>query len=373
MNDLDLGFTEDEGRPTSRRQQRRRRKERQRRRRARFAATVAFAVVLVVVGGAVWGGYTAYQKFTAVPDYSGKGSGAVLVKVDQQESLSSVGAKLEKKGVVKSQKAFVAAAEDNPDSTSVQPGHYELKKRMKAALALKMLLDPAAKVQWHVTVPEGMRASKVLQLLAKRTDIPLEKYQAAAKDAEAIGLPAAAKGKVEGYLFPATYNFPPKSTATSILRTMVQRQQQEQTALGLADAAKERGLSTHQAMTLASLLEAEGKEKHFGKVSRVVYNRIDKDMPLQFDSTVTYALGRTTLKVTYDDLKVDSPYNTYKHKGLPPGPIDNPGSAAMEAALNPTPGNWLYFVTTNPETGETKFTDSQKEFERFKREYKRNS
>ncbi|MQA01360.1 MAG: endolytic transglycosylase MltG [Streptosporangiales bacterium] len=374
MNNLDLGFSsEEEVRPHSRRLARRRRKERRRRRRARIAATVAFLVVVVILGGTVWGGYQVYQKLTVVPDYKGRGTGRVMVQVQEQESLGSVGMKLEKRGVVKSAKAFEEAANENPDSYKVQPGHYQLRKRMAAKLALNRLLDPSAKVQWQITIPEGMRASKVGELLAKKTDIPLSKFHAAAKQPDKLGLPPSANDKIEGYLFPATYLFPPNATATSILRTMVQRYKQEELNLELKEQAKKRGLTIHQVVTLASLLEAEGKEKDFGKVSRVVYNRVDEGMKLQFDSTVTYALGRNHLKVTYEDLKVKSPYNTYKYKGLPPGPIDSPGKAALKAALNPTPGNWLYFVTTNPKTGETKFTDDPQEFQRFKNEYKRNS
>lgn len=374
MNNLDLGFvSEDETRSHGRRQVRRRRKERRRRRRARIAATVAFLVVIVVLGGTVWGGYQVYQKLTHVPDYNGKGSGQVMVEVEQQESLGSVGLTLEKLDVVKSQKAFEEAANANPDSYKVQPGHYQMRKKMRAKLALDRLLDPSAKVQWRITVPEGMRAKNTLALLSKKTDIPLKDFTKAAKNPADLGLPPSAKGKLEGYLFPATYLFPPNATAKSVLRTMVQRYQQEAINLRLDEQAKEHGMTVHEVVTVASLVEAEAKQDDFGKVSRVVYNRLDEGMPLQFDSTVTYALGRSHLKVTYDDLKVDSPYNTYKHKGLPPGPIDSPGAHALKAALNPTPGNWLYFVTTNPKTGETKFTNSPREFQRFKNEYKRNS
>lgn len=373
MSNLDLGFVDEEPRTRGRRHARRRRKrERRRRRRGRIAALLAFFLVIGILGGLTWGGYTVYQAVTYVADYNGPGKGHVTVRIDAAQTGTAIGMELEKLGVVKSTKAFVRAWEDNPDASNVQPGTYSMKKEMKASLALDRLLDPKAKVQWRITVREGLRAKKTLELLAKETDIPLSKFQAAAKKPTSIGLPASAGGRVEGYLFPATYEFPPGSTATTILRSMVERFVQEETNLGLEARAKELGMSTHELVTLASLLEAEARTKDFPKVSRVVYNRIKRDMPLQFDSTILYALNRADFHVTYKDTRVNSRYNTYKYKGLPPGPIDSPGAEALEAALNPADGNWIYFVTTNPKTGETKFTDDPDEFQRFKDEFKRN-
>jgi UPF0755 protein len=124
---------------------------------------------------------------------------------------------------------------------------------------------------------------------------------------------------------------------------------------------------------VASLLQAEAQPKDFAKVARVIYNRLDKDMRLQLDTTVLYALGRSGTHLSPDELQTDSPYNTYKNKGLPPTPIDSPGQQAINAALHPAKGNWLYYVTTNLKTGETKFTNSYQEFLQFKRELKANS
>lgn len=373
MSYLDLGFTEDEPRPRTRRQVQRRRRERRQRRRGRIAATLAFLVVIAVMGGIAWGGYTVVKAVTTVPDYKGEGRGRVTVQVQPGQTVSSIGMKLEKLGVVKSSRAFDRAAENNPDSWKVQPGYYQLNKRMAADLALKMLLDPKSKVQTRATIPEGLRASRTFEVLAKQTKIPVSKFQAAAKNPAGLELPPSARGKVEGYLFPDTYHLPPDSTARSILGKMVDRYKEEEMKLQLQQRAKRRGMSVRQVVTLASLIEAEAKQQDFGKVSRVAYNRVKRGMPLQFDSTITYVLNRSSLRVSYKDLKVKSPYNTYKHRGLPPGPIDNPGAASLKAALNPTPGNWLYFVTTNPKTGETKFTASKAEFAKFKREYKKNS
>ena len=145
-----------------------------------------------------------------------------------------------------------------------------------------------------------------------------------------------------------------------------------------ATAAEKAGVertkrTPEEIVIIASLVEAEARNaEDFGKVARVVYNRLEQGMPLQFDSTVNYALKADKQIVTYEDLSANSPYNTYKHTGLPPAPINSPGLAAMTAAVNPTPGDWLYFVTTDPEKGTTKFTGDYQEFLRFKDELKSN-
>lgn len=373
--DLDLGFTEEEARPRGRRRHAaRRRRERRRRRKGRFAALLAVLVVFAVLGGVVWGGYAVVHAITDTPDYTGAGSGNVLVHVQTGASTRSIAQTLEKDGVVKSAKAFVKAAEDNPDSMNIQPGYYRMNKHMAATLALDRLLDPSSRVLSRVTVPEGMRAVKVLSLLAQKTHIPLAKFQAAARHPGALGLPASAHGRLEGYLFPATYDIPPKSTATSILSTMVERYLQEEVGKGMAGKAKGVGLSTHQLLTVASLLEVEARPHDYTKVARVIYNRLRIHKVLQLDSTVLYAQSKAgTLKVSTKDTRYPSPYNTYLHTGLPPGPIDNPGAAAINAAAHPAPGNWTYFITVNPKTGETRFTNSYSQFQKWKNEFKKNN
>jgi UPF0755 protein len=125
-------------------------------------------------------------------------------------------------------------------------------------------------------------------------------------------------------------------------------------------------------MTIASLVQAEARDdEDFAKVSRVIYNRLEKSMPLQFDSTVHYAVGRDgKVSTSEEDRNVDSPYNTYRHPGLPPTPIMAPGEQAIKAALEPAEGDWLYFVTTNPDTGETKFAETFAEHQKNVAEFK---
>lgn len=373
--DLDLGFTEEGARTRGhRRRAGRRRRERRRRRKGGFAALIAVIIVFAVLGGVVWGGYTIVHSITETPDYTGAGFGNVLVHIEVGASTRSIAQTLEKDGVVKSAKAFVKAAENNPDSMNIQPGYYRMHKHMAAALALDRLLDPSSRVLSRVTVPEGMRAVNVLALLAQKTHISQARFQAAARHPKAIGLPPSAHGRLEGYLFPATYDIPPKSTATSILSMMVERYLQEEADKGLAAKAHRVGLSTHQLLTVASILEVEARPHDYTKVARVIYNRVKIHKPLQLDSTVLYAQSKAgTLKVSNKDTRYPSPYNTYLHAGLPPGPIDNPGAAAIDAAAHPATGNWTYFITVNPKTGETRFTNSYTQFQKWKNEFKKNN
>jgi len=195
-------------------------------------------------------------------------------------------------------------------------------------------------------------------------------------DPTAIGLPKQAKGKVEGYLLPATYDFGPKANPKSMLTAMVERWKQAAEESDLKKRAKGRGYSPAEVMTIASLIQAEAnRPDDLGKVSRVIYNRLEKpesgtNGKLELDATVLYAIDKEAgVDLTQEELDTDSPYNTRLYAGLPPGPIESPGDAAINAALNPTPGPWLYYVTVNLRTSETKFTDDYDEFLSFREEF----
>ena len=178
----------------------------------------------------------------------------------------------------------------------------------------------------------------------------------------ALNLPGYANDNVEGFLYPATYEIEADSDATAILNQMVGKFNEVATAIDLENRADAAGLDPYDVVITASLLEAEGIPADFGKVSRVVANRLEEGMPLQFDSTSNYASGTDNIQLTEAQKQDDNPYNSYLNYGLPPTPIGQPGEAALEAALEPEPGNWLYFVTVNPTTKTTKFTASYQEF-----------
>ncbi len=314
-------------------------------------------VMLLTLGLVAGGGFAAYSalaplvsSLTASNDYTGNGSGTVSVTVHSGDTGRSIGATLEKAGVVKTAKAFANAAAANPRGGSIQPGHYSLRLRMSGVSALAMLLDPANRTVPRVTIPEGKWTSETIRLLSAATGRPLADYEVALKDPAALGLPAAANGDTEGYLFPATYEFGKDTTASEQLQTMVAKSLEELGNIGVDPAQMQRIL------TIASLVQAEARAAaDFPKVARVIDNRLARPMSLQLDSTVSFIAGRREVTTTNAERASKSRYNTYLVAGLPPGPIDSPGLSAMKAALNPAPGPWLYFVAVNPVTGETRF------------------
>lgn len=196
-----------------------------------------------------------------------------------------------------------------------------------------------------LTVPEGQRAGQIYAAADKALKLPAGSTAKAARSAH-LALPDDAHGNPEGYLFPATYPLRSDTTPASLLTYMVSTARRH-----LADD----GVSSYRTVVLASIVQAEAdRPADMGKVARVITNRLDHHMPLQMDSTLNYALGRSTLRTSHADTRIDSPYNTYRKQGLPPTPIDSPGADALRAAGAPPAGDWLYFVTVTP--GDTRFT-----------------
>jgi UPF0755 protein len=269
--------------------------------------------------------------------------------------------------VVKSSRAFVKVAKKDPKSQTVQPGFYTMREHMAASAALALLLDPRSRAGNQITVPEGLRAQEIIQQLAKKTGIPLHDFQQVLSDPAGLGLPSYAKGRAEGYLFPARYDLNPNATARDIIKMMVDRFNREAADADLVNRARAAHLTPGQVVIVASLLQAEGgRHSDYPKIARVIYNRVHLGKPLQLDTTVLYALNKRNLRVFNKDTQVKSPYNTYLIKGLPPGAIDSPGLAAMAAAMRPAHGDWLFFVTTDPGRKITEFTDNQQDFARLK-------
>ena len=296
-----------------------------------------------------------------------------MVQVPSGSSPTSLGPQLAKLGVVASPRAFVLAAEHSSNPNGLLPGFYGMHLHMKASLAYALLLNPKNLVQHTITIPEGWRLTQIVAYLGAKSGIPASAYQAILKNPAQLHLPASADGKAEGYLFPATYEVQPHETALGVLTGMVQRFDQEAAQVNLATTAKQAHLTEGQVITMASLVEAEGgRVSDYPKIARVIYNRLAQGIPLQLDSTVLYGLNKYGIIATDAELNSPSPYNTYKHQGLTPGPIDSPGAAAIQAVLNPASGNWIYFVTVNPKTGETLFTASQAQFEQYRTELEHN-
>jgi UPF0755 protein len=212
------------------------------------------------------------------------------------------------------------------------------------------LLDPSARLVSRVTLPEGLTVKATLAKLAESTGTPIEELNAAAADPVALGLPAYADGKAEGFLFPATYDFEPDTSAADMLHQMVAR---------AVHALDELQIPVDQRLTVvtkASLVQAEAStSEDMAKVARVLENRLADGMPLQLDTTVNYANDKGGITTSATDRANPSEYNTYMHPGLPPGAITNPGEDALRAVLAPAPGEWRFFVVVDPDTGETRF------------------
>ncbi len=320
------------------------------RRRRPGRSFAALAIVLLMLGGlaagAYYGGSRILAKFaTSTPDYTGEGSGAVTVVVKAGETASDIAHALVTQGVVKSAGAFVTAADADPASRSLQPGTYRLRSQMKASSALALLLDPAARVQSVVTVPEGFSVNQTLARITARTGIPLAQLRAAAKSPAALGVPAYAKGRLEGFLYPATYAIQPGTSATAVLKLLVAKFNTVAAAEHLMARAQAAHMTPYQVLTVASLVQEEGLvPSDMPKISRVIYNRLAAGTPLGIDASIFYGLGRTGGVLSESDLARVTPYNNRKVAGLPPTPIDSPGKTALDAALAPAPGDWLYYI-----------------------------
>lgn len=349
-----------------------RKSHKQRRGRGSFAVLVALAIL---AGSAYLvfnlGADALKEKFRPPEDYSGAGTGSVVVEVKEGDAASDIADTLFAHDVVKSREAFTEAATSEPASLGIQVGVYEMKSQMSASAALDILIDPGNIMENAVAFPEGWTVDQIVAQLAKHTDFSAKQYNKVLTEPRSIGLPSYAGGDPEGYLFPATYQVLPNATPRDILTMMVERYQEAASALDLEAEAEALGFSPQEVMTVASLIQAEARfDEDFARVSRVIYNRLADPMPLQFDSTVHYAVGKDGgVGTSDDDRNIDSPYNTYKYAGLPPTPILAPGEQALEAALNPVEGPWLYFVTTNPDTGETKLAETYREHLRNKAEF----
>ncbi|MGB3953725.1 MAG: endolytic transglycosylase MltG [Brooklawnia sp.] len=306
-----------------------------------------------------------YLNFATVQDYPGPGEEEVLVEIPTGATLTDIAELLVEYDVVKSSRAFINAAQDTPNSASIQPGTYRMMTQMRAADAVNTLLNLENLVRDQVTIPEGWRNSEVVQRLAEATGIPVADFEAELADPVNLTLPGWAEGRTEGFLYPETYTFGAEPTAAEILTLMTSQFNTVTEALDFVTRAEELGMSPFDAVTIASIIERETRDPAYGPdVAQVIYNRLRADMELQMDSTVHYANDTSGQVTTTDEERgINSPYNTYRYKGLPPGAISNPGEWALSSAVNPSSGDYLYFVTVDVTTGETRFAETFEEHE----------
>lgn len=335
-------------------------------RRRHVGGWIALGVVLLLLGGAVAGGFwvwntyedniRAFMGWEEPRDYeAGMATGEAIVTISSGDTGGAISQTLFDSGVTKTPDAFYRMLVSTGENPTFYPGTYKLQKQMTSAAALDALLDPANKLEDTAQLREGLTVEQTLPILADGTGVPLADLQAAVANPSDYGVAA---DSLEGWLFPATYTFDPGVTAPDVIRTLVDRAVQSLDAAGVPVADRQRIL------TIASIIQREARfEDDFYKVSRVIENRMDPNKEtnglLQMDSTVQYGYGEmhdgtvSTSQAARDD---DNPWNTYLHPGLPIGPISNPGDVAIDAAMHPADGPWLYFVTVNLDTGETVFT-----------------
>ena len=354
MTDL-LDLDEEERRPRHRR-----------RKKSALPKLLAVLFVLTLLAGLVAGGVVAARKLlgsSVAEDYSGTGAGEVVVQILPGQTAGNVADTLVEEDVVASRQAFFEVAAADPRALELQPGFYRVRSQMSAAAALDLLVDPASRVLGRVTIPEGRTVAQTLDALAAGTEIPLEQYQAAAADPASLGLPPYAQGQLEGFLFPATYDVEPGTTAEQVLTMLVDRFQQAADTVGLVEGAERLGLTPYEVVIVASLIEREvRRDEEYGQVARVVYNRLEQDIPLGIDAAVLFGVGKTAGgELTRSDLAQDTEYENRRQSGLPPTPIASPGEATLQGALNPADGDILYYVLADKE-GRTFFTEDYNAF-----------
>ena len=326
---------------------------------ARGIAGVLLALAIIGVIHVVKPGASSSPDFECVAI----SQGSAVIDISAGESGSEIAAELRDKGVTASYGAFFSVAVGDPRSASIAPGIHTLDTGICAKEALDQLLD-SSRIGNLLSINEGAWISEIKTALSKNGYSKAEIAQgfSAVKAREPFST-------LEGLLFPAQYSFESSTSVAKILTAMMDRGVIELKRSGIL--AGQGKFTPSQLLTIASLVQAEGDVEDFAKISQVVRNRLLRGMPLQFDSTVHYIKqSRGSVFLSTQSTLINSPYNTYRRYGLPPGPINNPGYQAMYAATHPEVGAWLFFITVSP--GDTRFTDSIDEFNKWKILYKKN-
>lgn len=328
---------------------------------------ITLLVLLVLLGGLAAAGAYLWSHYGdrvslalgwTTNDYEGEGHGETVVVITEGEIGEDVAAALAEAGVVKTSDAFYELLLQQNPAVEFMPGSYRMKLEMSSQAALDALQNPENRMAFTAMIPEGKTVDQTLEIVAAGADIPLKELQAAAKDVSAYDLPEGVDS-LEGWLFPATYEFEENTTGTEAITRMVSEQKAVLDEQGVAEVDRERILN------IAAMVQREaGRVEDFGKVSRVISNRLEQGMKLQMDSTAQYGMGEHadgSVWSTDEALADDNPWNTYVHEGLPKGPIANPGRDAIAAAVSPEKGDWLYFVAVNLDTGESTFSSTLEE------------
>ena len=288
------------------------------------------------------------------------------VKIERGEPVGSIVNKLKNKGVISNERLFIVWARLLSVERKIHWGRYlfELPQSPQEVLDQMLLGRGAFR---RITVPEGLTVAEIATLVEDAAIAGKGRFLAEARDPLLLARLGLEDHGIEGYLFPDTYHFTPHTTVREIVLAMTD-QFRDHFDQSMRDRSREMGLSLHQAVTLASLIEKEtGSEAERPLISAVFHNRLKRKIPLQSDPSVIYGLRRYSGHLTRRDLQSHSPYNTYRIVGLPPAPICNPGLASLRAALFPAPVPYLYFVSRND--GSHLFSASLEEHNRAVEKY----
>ncbi|MBD1541186.1 endolytic transglycosylase MltG [Arthrobacter sp. IA7] len=339
-------------------------KVRRRRRLVALLLTLALFVTATVVGAQFLKPLLGNDK---PADFPGPGAGQVKVSVDPGEGPVSVAAKLEDAKVVANAETFMVAL--TASGGTLSPGEYDFKQEMKNSDAVSVLLNEGQAKVMYFALSAGLRIDESLQAISEGSGLSLAQLKALSDAPKQFGLTAKAKN-LEGFLAPGEYRFPLGTTAREILTKLVKTTQDELKAQGVTDAAKQ-----YDAVTVASIVQAEGGQAEYKDVAGAIYNRLkptntETNGLIQSDATVTYGLGKKTFHIDEAE-KADksNPYNTYAIQGLPVGPIGSPGKNAIDAAAKPNDNDYLYWVTINLDTKETKFSKTLAEHNGYVEQY----
>jgi UPF0755 protein len=375
VND-DLGLFTDPDAPAGDEDERSRRKaiRRARAKRKRTILWVVVAMVLAVGGVGAYYGYQTLSGIGSFDDYSGSGESDVVIEVKDGDPVGAIATTLKDQGVVASARAFTQAGVNDNRLTSIQPGFYLMKTKMSGAFAVARMVDPQAKVPGldlkggvtlhDITGGDGKVVKGLLSQLSdascvkiggKQTCVSVDDLRKAAEttDPAALGVPdwaladvskAPAANRLEGLIVRGVYQIKPGADANALLKDLITTSAMKLQGYGIPGATAQTGFRPYEVLVLAGLVEKEGIEKDFGKISRVLYNRLAVGQMLQLDSTVNYKLDKPRITTSDEDRARAGAYNTYQTVGLPPTPIGAPSREAVEAALKPHDGKWLYFV-----------------------------
>ncbi len=303
---------------------------------------------------------------------SPKRSEPVQLEIGSGTSTTAIGRMLKEQGLIRNDWFFSTYAWLTGKSKGLQAGVYQIPPEVDVNGIFDIITNGRQNTV-AVTIPEGYTIEQIGEKLEQKTKFSKEEFIQAVEEEEfnqdflqKVPKDSQRRYRLEGYLYPSTYNIPKTAKPEDVVQMMLGQFNNKMKEHGVMEQLQNKNLTLDKWVTIASIVEREGQAKQeFPKIAGVIYNRLNKNMRLQVDATIQYARGSQKARLSYDDLKLDSVYNTYKIEGLPPGAISNPGEKALLAALNPDKHAYLYYVTKKDGTGEHYFAETFEQHQRY--------